>query len=302
MKKYILTPLLAITLLAFTLTACDDSETPISPDLDETIVDVAAGNDDFSILVDAVVQAGLDGALSSEGPFTVFAPTNAAFEALPAGLLESLTNEQLAEVLQYHVLGAEVFSNQLEAEQAVASLTGEDIFVIANGGGVTVNNAASVISADIEASNGVIHAIDTVILPDVFGDVVDNASKRFFLDTLVETVAAMDLVETLQNEGPFTVFAPTNDAFAAIDDVIPTLTPEEITNILLYHVIPTRALSTDLSPGDQVVNAANGDPVTINVSGTTVTVNGSATVEIADIDGTNGVIHVIDSVLLPPAE
>ena len=303
MNKFISTPLITVLLLAFLLTACDDSQTVFDPNEEEqTIVDVAASNDDFSILVDAVVQAGLDGALSSSGPFTVFAPTNSAFEALPAGLLESLTDQQLSEILQYHVLSVEVLSNQLEAEQSVASLTGENIFVTTNSNGVTINNAATVITADIEASNGVIHAIDRVILPDGFGDVVDNASKRYFLDTLVETVAAMDLVGTLQGEGPWTVFAPTNEAFDAISDVIPTLTPEQITDILLYHVLPTRALSTDLTPGDQTITAANGDPVTVNLFGDTVTVNGTATVQIANINGTNGVIHVIDSVLLPPSE
>lgn len=292
-------PVFVLT-FAFTLNACSDDAT--SSDMqDPSITEIAASNAQFSTLVGALQSTGLDAALDGDGEFTVFAPTNDAFAALPEGTLESLTEEQLESILLYHVLGAEVFSGQLEAQQAAQTLNGEDIFVTASGSGVTINAAASVTTADIEAGNGVIHVIDAVILPDAYGTIVDNAVKRYFLSSLVQAVIQADLVDALLGEGPFTVFAPTDEAFAAIASVAAGLTVEELTNVLLYHVIQGEVLSTDLQPTQQVT-ALNGETLTIEVSGGAATINGSAGITTVDISGTNGVIHVIDEVLLPSAD
>ncbi|TVQ75055.1 MAG: fasciclin domain-containing protein, partial [Balneolaceae bacterium] len=259
---------------AITLNACSDDAT--SSDMqDPSITEIAASNAQFSTLVGALQATGLDAALDGDGEFTVFAPTNDAFAALPEGTLESLTEEQLEAILLYHVLGAEVFSGQLEAQQAAQTLNGEEIFVTASGSSVTVNAAASVTTADIEARNGVIHVIDAVILPDAFGTIVDNAVKRYFLSSLVQAVIQADLVDALLGDGPFTVFAPTDEAFAAIASVAAGLTVEELTNVLLYHVIQGEVLSTDLQPTQQVT-ALNGETLTIEVSGGAATINGSA--------------------------
>lgn len=298
-KFSLLTALLVPALL---LGACSDDSTAGSEMQDPSITEIAAMNAQFSTLVGALQTTGLDAALDDDGEFTVFAPTNDAFDALPAGTLESLSEAQLEEILLYHVLGSEVFSGQLGAEQAVESLSGEEIFVTAGNDGVSVNGAASVTSADIEARNGVIHVIDQVILPDAYGTIVDNASKRYFLSSLVDAVVQADLAGTLLGDGPFTVFAPTNEAFAAIADVASGLTAEQLTDVLLYHVIQGEVLSTDLQP-EQQVTTLNGDSITIEVSGSgAATINGNADITTVDIEGVNGVIHIIDTVLLPPTE
>jgi transforming growth factor-beta-induced protein len=296
MKSIKLLALLFLT--TFIFTACNSSSSTAA-ETDPTIVEIAVGNDNFSTLVSALSQAGLVETLEGNGPFTVFAPTNDAFADLPQGTLESLTNDQLQSILLYHVIGAEVFAGDLAASQTVTAANGEEVFITSSAGTVRINGNSVVTAADLSASNGVIHVIDSVILPDAFGNVVDNAAKRYFLSTLVEVVTQQNLAGALQAEGPFTVFAPTNDAFNAIAEVLPTLTPEQVTNVLLYHVVPTRALSGDLQPTQEVPTLLDGQTLTVTVNNGVVSVNGSATVTSADANGTNGVIHVIDAVLIP---
>src|SRR5699024_2301705 len=143
---------------------------------DQTIVEVAQANGNFTTLVSALQDAGLVDALNAEGPYTVFAPTDDAFASLPDGLLESLTTDQLTEILSYHVLTAEVMSGDLQQEQQVEALAGGELFVTV-GEQVSVNNKTAVVTADVDASNGVIHAIDMVLLPDSYLDVVGIAQK-----------------------------------------------------------------------------------------------------------------------------
>ncbi len=302
MKSLITFQLLFLLSFAIVLNACSDDSTSNADMQDPSITEIAALNAQFSTLVGALQATGLDAALDGDGEFTVFAPTNDAFAALPEGTLESLAEEQLESILLYHALGAEVFSGQLESEQTVETLNGEEIFVTAgSNGGVTVNGTASVTSANIEARNGVIHVIDNVILPDAYGTIVDNAVKRYFLSALVDAVIQADLAGALSGEGPFTVFAPTNAAFAVIAGVASDLTLEELTDVLLYHVVQGEVLSSDLQPSQQVTTL-NGNSITVEVSGGAATVNGNAAITTVDIQGVNGVIHVIDQVLLPPSE
>ena len=274
----------------------------ILPDAYGTVVDAASKRYDFETLVSAVVDAGLADALSAaDGTFTVFAPTDDAFAALPEGLLESLSVEQLATILSYHVLPVEVASGDLEDEQAPASLTDESVYVTVADGNVTVNGSAGVVAADIATSNGTIHAIDQVILPNAFLDIVGIASKNYMLSTLVSLVADADLVSTLQGDGPFTVFAPTNAAFEAVSETLETLTPEQVEEVLLYHTAATEALSGSLSDG-MTVTTVQGEDITVNIDGEgNVTLNDSVNVTTVDLQGTNGVIHIIDGVLLPPS-
>lgn len=274
----------------------------IIPDAYGTVVDAAAKRYIFETLVGAVVDANLAGALSNaEATLTVFAPTDDAFAALPDGLLGSLSTEQLAQILQYHVLPVEVGSADLAAEQAVGSLTEEDVYVTVDGEEVTVNGSASVIAADVFTNNGVIHAIDQVVLPNDFLDVVQIAQKNYGLSTLVSLVADAELVSTLQGDGPFTVFAPTNDAFAEISSTLESLTPEQVEEVLLYHVAGTRALSGDLSDG-MTIPTVQGEEITVTIdSENNVFFNGDVGVVTVDLEGTNGVVHVIDGVLLPPS-
>lgn len=274
----------------------------LMPDAFGTVVADLQKRPGFSTLVGAVVQANLADALSGDGPFTVFAPDNAAFEKLPSGTLSSLTTSQLSEILQYHVINADIRSMDLGSEQEAETLTGEKVFVTKDEeGNVYVNGTAMVTQADLVASNGVIHAVDNVLLPNKFLDVAGIVSKRYDLGTLTGALQSADLVTTLQGDGPFTVFAPTNAAFDALPaGTLDGLTTQELTDILTYHVLPAKYLSTDLG-ASQTVATVNGNDVTITVENGTVSINGSATVQIADLEGTNGVVHIIDAVLIPPS-
>ncbi|MGQ7868316.1 fasciclin domain-containing protein [Sunxiuqinia sp. sy24] len=257
---------------------------------------------EFSILVKAVVKADLASTLADGGPFTVFAPTNAAFEALftdlGVGGVDDLTAEQLTPILLYHVVNASVFSFDLSAGP-VATLNGEEVEVDLSGG-VMINDA-TVIIADQQATNGVIHAIDKVLLPptNLVGTAISYDPE---FSILVEAVVKADLATTLAEGGPFTVFAPTNAAFEALFAElgvggVADLTAEQLTPILLYHVVDGSVFSTDLANG--FVPTLNGAAIEVDLT-SGVMIN-EATVAIADVKATNGVIHAIDQVLLPPA-
>jgi transforming growth factor-beta-induced protein len=259
------------------------------------IVDVAIENGNFTTLVDALGQTGLAEALQGAGPFTVFAPTDDAFNGVDLG---QFNNDQLAEILQYHVVSGNILSTDLEAEQSVEALAGGNLFVTANGG-VTVNDAASVVTADVGASNGTIHAIDGVLLPDSYQTVVGIVSKRYTLQSLEDAVVEADLVSTLNGDGPFTVFAPN------VEIDTEGLTQQELQDILTYHVLPQKVLSGDLEAGTTItvetVNGAELDVTADAEGGVTLTdqAGNEATVVTADLEGTNGVVHIIDGIIMP---
>ena len=266
------------------------------------IIETAEEAGNFSILLGAIEDAGLTTTLQFLGDFTVFAPSDAAFEALGIETVESLTDEQLTNVLTYHVLDGEVPSSALQPEQTVAALNGENLFITVESGDVTVNGTSGVVQADLDVRNGVIHAVDQVLLPDAFGNVVDNAVKRYELTTLVDLVTQQELAATLQDaDADYTVFAPTNAAFEAISSTLETLNSEQVTNTLLYHVLATAVEAGDLEATQRVSTLNSEEEILIEVTDGVVTINGSATVQIADVVGTNGVIHIIDEVLIPAA-
>lgn len=272
------------------------------PDAYGTIVDAASKRYFFSTLVSAVSDAGLVGALSdTDANLTVFAPTDEAFASLPDGLLGSLTNEQLTRILQYHVLGSEVFAGDLSSEQSPESLLGEDLFITAGSEGAFINGSTEIITTDVDVNNGVIHAIDGVLLPNEFLDIVQIAQKDYNLTSLVTTLSDAGLVNTLKGDGPFTVFAPTNQAFEDASATIESLTAEQVEEVLLYHAAAVEALSGSLSDG-QTIETVQGEDITVSIdSEGNVTLNGSVNVIDVDRQGTNGVVHVIDGVLVPPS-
>ena len=270
-----------------------------------TVVDIVVNSADHDTLEAAVVAAELADDLSGPGPFTVFAPTDAAFAALPAGTIEALLADPtgtLAQILLYHVVGAQALSTDLSDGQTITTLQGEDVTVAIGMNGVMINGA-TVVVADILATNGVVHVIDAVLLPPAptpttVVDVIVNSSDH---DTLEAAVVAAGLVETLSGDGPFTVFAPTDNAFAALPaGTIETLLADPtgtLTQILLYHVVGAQALSTDLTDG-QTVETLQGQSVTVTINTEGVFIN-NAQVTVADIVTDNGVVHVIDAVLVP---
>jgi transforming growth factor-beta-induced protein len=293
-------------------TAMPEPTAEPEPETPGTIVDIAIADERFSTLVTAVVAADLVETLSSEGPFTVFAPTNDAFAALPEGTVESLLlpeNKQLlTDILLYHVVSGKVMAADVVELESATTALGADISIKVEMGNVFINDA-QVIITDIEASNGVIHVIDTVILPpseeeaEAPGTIVDIAVADERFSTLVTAVVTAELVETLSSEGPFTVFAPTNDAFAALPEgtVESLLQPENreaLTNILLYHVVSGKVMAADVV-GLESATTVLGQDFSITVRDGKVFLNDTIEVIITDIEASNGVIHVIDAVLLP---
>jgi transforming growth factor-beta-induced protein len=304
--KYSLILLLSTSLFV----ACSDDEddttpTPAGP---ETIANIAAGDAQFSTLVDALARVDLVATLQSDGPFTVFAPTNDAFADLGVDL-STLSDEDLTEILLYHVIPAEIASTDLQEGKQYASTaaaTGPNgaalsVLVERMGANVVVNNTANVTTADVDASNGVIHIVDAVIMPlDVVGHAVANTDYS----ALAGAVTDAGLIPTLQSDGPFTVFAPDNTAFGNVD--LTGLTADEVTNILLYHVLGGAVASTDLQDGNTYAGTANTTgpnetsvSMLIQKSADGVRVNNAANVAVADIVATNGIIHAIDAVILP---
>ncbi|MBK8167343.1 MAG: fasciclin domain-containing protein [bacterium] len=278
------------------------------------IVDTAIGAGSFTTLVAAVQAAGLEGALRGEGPFTVFAPTDDAFAALPEGfvaqLLQPRNQGKLQELLLYHVVSGEVFSRQLRPVQFVPTLADKYLWVRKFWNRTVKVNNATVIAADVDASNGVIHVIDKVLVPVGFelvpeestSDIVETAIAAGAFNTLVAAASAADLVGALQGDGPLTVFAPTDDAFSRLPAglVEALLLPEnkgKLQELLLYHVVEGRVLKSDLS-FYQRVPTLQGSQVSIVKWFGNVWVNTSK-VTTADVLATNGVIHVIDRVLIP---
>jgi len=268
---------------------------------EQDIVDTAIGAPDFDTLVAAVVAAGLVDTLKSPGPFTVFAPTDAAFAALPDGVLDKLlaNPDILAKVLLYHVVPGEVLASTVVTldGQEVATAQGQKVSISVNNGDVKVNDA-NVVATDVLCTNGVIHVIDKVLVPE--WDIVDAAILNDDFNTLVAALVAADLVSALQGAGPFTVFAPTDDAFAALLAALDItagelLASDDLANILLYHVVSGEYKAGILFDG-MVLEALNGGKLLISIS--SVMVN-DANVIAADVETTNGVIHVIDAVLIP---
>merc|ERR1712070_710984 len=234
------------------------------------IVELAQSVDDLSTLVAAVVAGDLVETLSSPGPFTVFAPTNDAFGHLPEGTLDSLlkpeNKDQLVDILTYHVLPSQVLSTDLKFFQSVATVEGKNVHVVKTSKGVyvgpSIKELKQVVGADNLASNGVAHIIDGVLLPpaslaDSKPNIVELAQSVDDLSTLVAAVVAGDLVETLSSPGPFTVFAPTNEAFAALpagtlDTLLKPENKAQLADILTFHVLPEQVLSTDLKEYQRV--------------------------------------------------
>jgi uncharacterized surface protein with fasciclin (FAS1) repeats len=276
-----------------------------------TIVEVAQNNPDLSILVEAVVAAGLTQTLST-GSLTVFAPTNAAFAALLSEL--GVTKEALlanktllTAVLSYHVLGSKVARADVPVGKAITPLAG-GFFKIEASGGLKVtdgrNRVSNITATDIQASNGVVHLLDRVLLP-ADKDIVATASALPDFSILVEAVAAAGLVSTLQGKGPFTVFAPTNAAFAALLAEL-GVTKEALlanktllTSVLTYHVVPARVLKAEVPVGS-AITSVQGQSFTVSAS-LVITDQRMRTSKIVatDVFTSNGVIHVVDKVILP---
>jgi uncharacterized surface protein with fasciclin (FAS1) repeats len=308
-----------------------------SPSLDVgaplDIVDVAGESPDFSVLLGLLDDAGLTETLRGEGPFTVFAPTNAAFAALTL----PTDPEVVREVLLDHVVAGRIPSGDL-GTRTYTALSGNEIeVVVPEDGSAIAVGGASVVVPDVEGSNGIVHGVDAIVQPRAeaaprsttttaapttttrppatttttrpattttapeANSVIDVATQAGDFTTLLALIEETGLTETLQGDGPFTVLAPTDDAFAAIDPAVLTElgeNPDVLARILTFHVLPGAQPAANLTTG--AYETVNGLPVDISVANGTVTVAGNGVVTTPDVTADNGIIHVIDQVLVPP--
>lgn len=268
------------------------------------IVDTAVGAGSFNTLVAAVKAAGLVETLKGEGPVTVFAPTDEAFAKLPKGTVESLLKPEnkakLQAILTYHVVPGKVMAADVVKITGAVSVQGQQIDVAVKDGKVTVD-AANVVKTDIACSNGVIHVIDSVILP-ADKDIVDTAVAAGSFKTLAAALKAAGLVDVLKGEGPFTVFAPTDEAFAklpagTVESLLLPENKEKLVAVLTYHVVPGKVLASEVAKLKSA-KTVNGKEAMLKTSSKGVMID-AAKVVATDIEASNGVIHVIDSVILP---
>jgi transforming growth factor-beta-induced protein len=280
-----------------------------------TIVEVPLFRKDYSTLTAALVKAELVETLLGAGPFTVFAPNNAAFESAGITSLDGLTKEDLTPILLYHVVGAKVLSSGLPSDGVVTTLNsdGGDKFFLSLGETVYINGSSTITGVDIEKSNGVIHTIDKTLMPPT-QTVVEIAAALSQADENPEFTTLVGLLTSTPQEavlnaisdedGSYTIFAPTDAAFAEISAVTATLTDAQVSTVLSYHVIADRIYSTDLTDG-VMPNTVADQTLAVNIDEGTVTIadkddtNVDATVIQVNVNGVNGVIHVIDKVLIP---
>jgi transforming growth factor-beta-induced protein len=291
----------------------------------KNVVENASKAPNLSTVVAAVKAAGLVETLSGPGPFTVFAPTNKAFDKLPAGtvtdLLKPENKAKLTSILTYHVVSGKILSSDLIDGQTLKTVNGESLKVVKKDGKFTINGAM-IETADVLQSNGVAHVIDTVLLPSsdqnasmVGGasmypskNIVQNVSNASNLTTVVAAVKAAGLVDALSAAGPLTVFGPDNAAFeklpaGTVTDLLKPENKAKLTAILTYHVVSGRLTIADLTDG-KVLTTLNGGKLTVKRDGNKIMLIGGdsknvATIITPDVLQSNGVAHVIDTVLLP---
>ena len=317
MKKVLGLKVLALALFAAVFISCDNNDDPVVP-VDNTITGVAVKNPNLKILVQALTRAELATTLQGSGKFTVFAPTDAAFTAFlkttPYATINDVPVAALKEILLNHVISGEAKAASLTTgyiktlAKGSASATNTLSMYVDLTSGVKLNGVAKVTTADVAASNGVIHVVDAVIgLPTV----VTHAAANANFSTLVSVLnreGQPNLVTALSAAGPFTVFAPTNAAFTALNtELAPSgiagVSAANLTKVLQYHVVSGNILSSSLTNG-QVVTPILTPSQTFTIqttSGVKITDARArvSTVMIADVQCSNGVIHAVDKVLLP---
>jgi transforming growth factor-beta-induced protein len=282
------------------------------------LVEVAATNEDFQTLVMAIRASGLTGTLEGKGPFTLLAPTDDAFAKLPAGTLADLlkpeNKEQLQAVLKYHLLIGAITSEEVSKLKLPKTVQGETVQIENGEDGVTINGA-KVIAGDLNASNGVIHAIDTVLIPATLSsltvegykkgekiNLVEVAATNEDFQTFVMAIRASDLTGTLEGKGPFTLLAPTDDAFAKLPagtlaDLLKPENKEQLQAVLKYHLLNGAFTSEEISKL-KLPETIQGGTVQVENGEDGVTINGAKVIA-GDLNASNGVIHAIDTVLIP---
>jgi uncharacterized surface protein with fasciclin (FAS1) repeats len=314
MTRWLKTLLAAFAMTGF-LAACGggDDDDPPPP-----TIAALAQQQNLTALLAAADKAGLSATLANTGvSVTVFAPTNAAFNTLATqlgfadagALVAALPAEALADILNYHVLPTRQTAAQLSTGAATRATAytfdgSPATLAVSTTGGVRLTDAvlteATVTTANVAARNGIVHVVDKVLVPPGVLNVVQMAQANPLFSTLVGAVVDANLAGTLSGTGPFTVFAPTNQAFADIASTVASLTPTQLSTVLTYHVIGSQVLSTQIPFGTPVATVS-GQSITVQngplrIVDTTAT---PAPIVATDVRASNGVIHVISKVLIP---
>ena len=268
------------------------------------IVDTAVAAGSFKTLATALTKAGLVDALKGKGPFTVFAPTDEAFAKLPKGVVESLLKPEnkakLQAVLKYHVVAGKVDAAAVMKLSHAETLQGSSVGIAIKDKSVMIDGA-KVVKADIACSNGIIHVIDTVILPPE-KNIADTAAAAGKFNTLLAAAKAAGLVGAVTGDDPLTIFAPTDEAFAklpkgTVESLLKPENKDKLASILKYHVVAGRVFASDVVKKKKV-GTLQGSKATITVDGDKVMID-KAKILKTDIRCSNGVIHIIDSVIMP---
>ncbi len=305
-----------LSIIAFSFTACDKD-----PDVNvidvKNIVELAQSNPDLSILVDAVVYAELAGVLSGTDKYTVFAPTNAAFtnllNTLGVAKIQDVDKNTVKSILLYHVVAGDVKSTALttgyvKTAATFGSTSSNLSLFVDTASGVKLNNGATVTTADVAAENGTVHIINQVLaLPTVVTQALSNPNFSILVQALTRSDLGVDYVSILSGTGPFTVFAPTNAAFAALLQELGVASLNDIpagtlNSVLQYHVVAgANVLSTQLTEGQQVTTFEGGKFTVKLAGGASITdaQGRKSNIVAVDVQGSNGVVHAIDKVILP---
>lgn len=304
-----------VVLASFTI-SCDNND-DVAPAADNTITGLAKTNSNLTILVQALVKADLATTLQGTGPFTVFAPTDAAFVAFlkttPYATLNDVPKDVLTQILLNHVISGAVKSTDLStgyvktlAKSATSGTNTMSMYVDLTSG-VKLNGVAKVTTADVMASNGVIHVVDAVInLPTIVTHATANANFTSLVGALTKA-GQPEFVSILSGTGPFTVFAPTNDAFTALNtELAPVgiagVSTANLTKVLQYHVVSGNILAASLTEGQIVSTLQTPQKFTVQLAGGAKIKDANnriSTIVATDVQCSNGVIHVLNKVLLP---
>lgn len=284
--------------------SCDDDDNnDDSNGSTQDIVELAQANG-FTSLATALTQVDLVSTLQSDGPFTVFAPTNDAFSALLEAVgqtnIEDVPDAVLTEILLHHVISGSALSSTDITAGAVETEQGSEVTIAVSTDGITVDAANVVSPFDVVASNGIIHTVDAVLVPSSVATFVNTVLEPAYFNknfsTLIEAAVKADAVNTLLNTANLTIFAPTNDAFTASGVVVADTEAADLLDVLTYHVITSKVLSADIPASAATLNSAS---VYFSLVDAGNFINGDVEITAVDIESGSGVVHVIDKVLIP---
>jgi transforming growth factor-beta-induced protein len=314
-KKFRFLFLVMVLISTSLLVSCDDDDDDDNDNINEptlTIVEIAAGASDFSTLVSILSLPELSDLLSAasdpDSELTVFAPNNTAFGNLLTALGKSSVSELpislVREIIEYHIVGAKVLSTQLTNGPVNTLLTNEFVTVDLTSG-VKINSS-NVIAADLEATNGVIHGIDAVLLPSFVTSALGSISETFMFDNdytiLTEALRTANLLNTVSTTQGLTLFAPSNDAFVAAGITsLDGLDAAALSPILLYHVLGAKVLSSELPADGVATTLSDNQNIYLGYLTNSVLINGLTQITEVDIEKSNGVVHKINRTLVPPA-